>query len=197
MRVSNELGASHPRTAKFSLLVAVITSTLIGVTLSLVLIIFRNEYPFLFSNDSAVREMVVELTPMLAICIVINNVQPVLSGVAVGAGWQAAVAYVNIACYYLFGIPLGLLLGYKLEMGVTVSLLFIITFSLHPSSCSKGFLYGGSFQGIWSGMLSGTVLQTCVLFFMVYRTDWNKEVIHVFLFIVFVSNENQFRDAYD
>ncbi|XP_014524557.1 protein DETOXIFICATION 29 [Vigna radiata var. radiata] len=148
VRVSNELGASHPRTAKFSLLVAVITSTLIGVTLSLVLIIFRNEYPFLFSNDSAVREMVVELTPMLAICIVINNVQPVLSGVAVGAGWQAAVAYVNIACYYLFGIPLGLLLGYKLEMGVT---------------------------GIWSGMLSGTVLQTCVLFFMVYRTDWNKE----------------------
>ncbi|KOM31704.1 hypothetical protein LR48_Vigan01g125900 [Vigna angularis] len=106
VRVSNELGASHPRTAKFSLLVAVITSTLIGVTLSLVLIIFRNEYPFLFSNDSAVREMVVELTPMLAICIVINNVQPVLSGVAVGAGWQAAVAYVNIACYYLFAVSL-------------------------------------------------------------------------------------------
>ncbi|MCI00777.1 protein TRANSPARENT TESTA 12-like, partial [Trifolium medium] len=29
--------------------------------------------------------------------------------------------------------------------------------------------------GIWSGMLSGTVLQTLVLFFMVYRTDWNNE----------------------
>ncbi|KAK7386760.1 hypothetical protein VNO78_27096 [Psophocarpus tetragonolobus] len=37
--------------------------------------------------------------------------QPVLSGVPVAGGWQAAVAYVNIACYYLFGIPLGLLLG--------------------------------------------------------------------------------------
>ncbi|KAH1053517.1 hypothetical protein GLYMA_08G282700v4 [Glycine max] len=32
-----------------------------------------------------------------------------------------------------------------------------------------------NFQGIWSGMLSGTILQTCVLFFLVYRTDWNKE----------------------
>ncbi|KAK7386762.1 hypothetical protein VNO78_27098 [Psophocarpus tetragonolobus] len=148
VRVSNELGACHPRTAKFSLVVAVITSTLIGILLSMVLIIFRHQYPFLFSNDSEVRAMVVQLTPMLAACIVINNVQPVLSGVAVGAGWQAAVAYVNIACYYLFGIPLGLLLGYKLDMGV---------------------------MGIWSGMLSGTVLQTCVLFFMIYRTDWNKE----------------------
>lgn len=41
---------------------------------------------------------------------------------AIGAGWQAAVAYVNIGCYYIFGIPLGLILGYKLQMGVQVSL---------------------------------------------------------------------------
>ncbi|RDX83380.1 Protein DETOXIFICATION 29, partial [Mucuna pruriens] len=148
VRVSNELGACHPRTAKFSLVVAVITSTVIGITLSLILIIFQKQYPLLFSNDSEVREMVVDLTPMLALCITINNVQPVLSGVAVGAGWQSAVAYVNIACYYLFGIPLGLILGYKLDFGV---------------------------MGIWSGMLSGTILQTCVLFYMVYKTDWNKE----------------------
>uniref|UniRef100_A0A0D2ZWK1 Uncharacterized protein n=1 Tax=Brassica oleracea var. oleracea TaxID=109376 RepID=A0A0D2ZWK1_BRAOL len=39
---------------------------------------------------------------------------------AVGAGWQAVVAYVNIACYYLFGIPFGLLLGYKLDFGVKI-----------------------------------------------------------------------------
>ncbi|XP_061358530.1 protein DETOXIFICATION 29-like [Gastrolobium bilobum] len=148
VRVSNELGASHPRTAKFSLVVAVITSFVLGLLMSLVLIIFRKQYPSLFSNDSEVKELVVELTPMLAFCIVINNVQPVLSGVAIGAGWQTVVAYVNVACYYLFGIPLGLILGYKLDMGV---------------------------MGIWSGMLSGTILQTCVLFFMVYKTDWNKE----------------------
>ena len=33
------------------------------------------------------------------------------TGVAIGAGWQGIVAYVNIACYYVFGIPLGLILG--------------------------------------------------------------------------------------
>lgn len=44
-----------------------------------------------------------------------------LVGVAIGAGWQAAVAYVNIGCYYLFGMPLGLILGYKFDMGVRVS----------------------------------------------------------------------------
>ncbi|PPE01716.1 hypothetical protein GOBAR_DD01252 [Gossypium barbadense] len=149
VRVSNELGAGHPRTAKFSLLVAVTSSFMVGVIVSLMLIIFRDDYPRLFSNDSQVQEMVIDLTPLLALCIIINNIQPVLSGMAVGAGWQTAVAYVNIACYYIFGVPLGLTLGFALNLGV---------------------------KGIWCGMLTGTVVQTCVLVGMIYRTNWTKEV---------------------
>ncbi|CAL9224498.1 unnamed protein product [Arabidopsis halleri] len=148
VRVSNELGAKHPRTAKFSLLVAVITSTVIGLAISIVLLIFRDQYPSFFVGDEEVIIVVKELTPILALSIVINNVQPVLSGVAVGAGWQALVAYVNITCYYLFGIPFGLLLGYKLNFGV---------------------------MGIWCGMLTGTVVQTIVLTWMICRTNWDTE----------------------
>lgn len=33
-----------------------------------------------------------------------------------------------------------------------------------------------NFQGIWYGMMTGTIVQTCVLFFIVYRTNWSKEV---------------------
>ncbi|KAK8529396.1 hypothetical protein V6N13_102318 [Hibiscus sabdariffa] len=148
VRVSNELGAGHPRAAKFALLAAVTSSFMIGVVISLALIIFRNDYPHLFSNDSQVQLLVIDLTPLLALCIVINNVQPVLSGMVIGAGWQTTVAYINITCYYLFGVPLGLTLGFMLQMGV---------------------------KGIWCGMLLGTVVQTCVLFGMIYRTNWSKE----------------------
>jgi MATE family multidrug resistance protein len=80
VRVSNELGAIHPRTARFSLVVAVITSIFIGLLLALVLIISRDKYPALFTNDTDVAELVKDLTPLLALCVVINNVQPVLSG---------------------------------------------------------------------------------------------------------------------
>lgn len=80
VRVSNELGAGHPRTAKFSLVVAVTSSSIVGIIISLILIIFRDDYPYLFSNDSQVQEMVIDLTPLLALCIIINNIQPVLSG---------------------------------------------------------------------------------------------------------------------
>ncbi|KAF3658700.1 putative protein TRANSPARENT TESTA 12-like [Capsicum annuum] len=148
VRVSNELGAAHPRTAKFSVVVVVISSFLIGLFLSGFLLVFRRQYPNLFAESESVKRLVYELTPLLAFCMVINNIQPALSGVAIGAGWQTLVAYVNIACYYLFGIPLGLILGYKLNLGV---------------------------QGIWYGMVTGTVIQTFALFWIVYKTNWNKE----------------------
>lgn len=31
-------------------------------------------------------------------------------------------------------------------------------------------------QGIWYGMVTGTVVQTLALFYIVYRTNWQKEV---------------------
>lgn len=148
VRVSNELGAGHPRKAMFAVVVVLITSFVIGLILSLILIITRKDYPSLFSNSEDVKKLVYELTPLLALCIVINNVQPVLSGVAIGAGWQALIAYINVTCYYLFGVPLGLILGYKLDLGV---------------------------KGIWYGMLTGTIVQTCVLLVITYRTNWKKE----------------------
>ncbi|KAJ4961513.1 hypothetical protein NE237_021423 [Protea cynaroides] len=111
VRISNELGAGHPRTAKFSIGVVVVTSFILGIVLSLILIITRKQFPIAFSSNKNVRDLVSELTPWLVASIVINNIQPVLSGVAIGAGWQALVAYVNIGCYYTFGIPLGLILG--------------------------------------------------------------------------------------
>ncbi|KAL2510266.1 root hair specific 2 [Forsythia ovata] len=174
VRVSNELGAAHPRTAKFSVLVVVASSFTTGLLLALLLIIFRKQYPSLFADNIEVQKYVYDLTPLLVFCIVVNNIQPALSGtqydlivytkhavivyynlinifgagVAIGAGWQAIVAYVNIACYYLFGIPLGLIMGFKLNWGV---------------------------QGIWYGMTAGTILQTIILLWLVYRTNWNKE----------------------
>ncbi|XP_055810366.1 protein DETOXIFICATION 31-like isoform X2 [Solanum dulcamara] len=148
VRVSNELGAGHPKSAKFSVIVASMTSVVFGIFLSIVLLFCRNWYPLLFSNNEQVQHVVYELTPILAATIVVSSLQPTLSGVAIGAGWQAYVAYVNIACYYLFGIPIGLIFGFLLDIGV---------------------------KGIWYGMLAGTTVQTGVLIMMILRTNWKKE----------------------
>ena len=44
------------------------------------------------------------------------------TGVAVGAGWQATVAFINLGCYYLLGLVPGGVLGFKFGMGLEASL---------------------------------------------------------------------------
>lgn len=103
-----------------------------------------------------------------------------ISGVAIGSGWQAIVAYVNLATYYIIGLPIGCVLGFKTSLGVAVSL-FTAHFS--PSLLSifpaNGILnvHFDTVQGIWWGMIIGVLLQTATLIILTARTNWSQEVI--------------------
>ncbi|KAM7255001.1 hypothetical protein ACFE04_020242 [Oxalis oulophora] len=149
VRVSNELGAGHPKSAQFAVISVTTTSFIIAVICAIVVLALRHEISYIFTGGSIVSDAVAELSPFLAISIALNGIQPVLSGVAVGCGWQAFVAYVNVGCYYVVGVPLGCLLGFYFNFGV---------------------------KGIWLGMLGGTTMQTFILTVVVLRTDWSKEV---------------------
>ncbi|KAL4559278.1 hypothetical protein LXL04_031415 [Taraxacum kok-saghyz] len=117
VRLSNELGVGHPRTAKFAILVVVISSSVIAVLFVALISIFRKQYPSIFADSLEVQHAVYFLTPLLAICIIFTNIQRTLTGVSVGAGWQSVIAYINIACYYILGVPLGLCLGFAANWG--------------------------------------------------------------------------------
>ncbi|XP_061983437.1 protein DETOXIFICATION 40-like isoform X2 [Populus nigra] len=120
VRVSNELGAGHPKSASFAVVAVTLSSFIIALALAIVLLLLRHVISYAFTGGSTVADAVAELSPFLAISILLNGVQPVLSGVAVGCGWQAFVAYVNVGCYYFIGIPLGCVFGFKLDFGVKV-----------------------------------------------------------------------------
>ncbi|CAN6298705.1 unnamed protein product [Urochloa humidicola] len=149
VRVGNELGAGHPRAAAFSVVVVTALSFVITLAMAVVFLIFRDYISYIFTEGETVARAVSDLCPLLAATLILNGIQPVLSGVAVGCGWQKLVAYINVGCYYFVGIPLGVLLGFKFHLGA---------------------------KGIWTGMLGGTCMQTIILFWITFRTDWNKEV---------------------
>ncbi|KAG8386820.1 hypothetical protein BUALT_Bualt03G0188600 [Buddleja alternifolia] len=172
VRVSNELGARHPKSAAFSVVVSTTTSFIISFIFAILTLVFRHQLSYIFTTGKVVSDAVSDLTPLLAIAILLNGVQPVLSGihtyihtyiyislssffthyfcVAVGCGWQAFVAYVNVGCYYVVGVPIGAFLAYMFNLGA---------------------------KGIWTGMLGGTIIQTIILLWVTIRTDWNKEVL--------------------
>ncbi|XP_068645583.1 protein DETOXIFICATION 41 [Aristolochia californica] len=149
IRVGNELGARHPKVARFSVIVVVVTSTIISLVFSAVVLIFRGPLSRAFTSDTEVTKAVSSLTPLLAVSIFLNGIQPILSGVAIGCGWQAVVAYVNLATYYIIGFPVGCVLGFKTSLGAA---------------------------GIWWGMMLGVLLQTVILIILTIRTKWDEEV---------------------
>ncbi|XP_024436785.1 protein DETOXIFICATION 36 isoform X3 [Populus trichocarpa] len=149
VRVSNELGAGNHKSAAFSVAMVTLVSFIIALIEAGAILSLRHVISYVFTGGETVANAVSELCPLLAVTLILNGVQPVLSGVAVGCGWQAFVAYVNVGCYYVVGIPFGCLIGFKFDLGV---------------------------KGIWSGMIGGTLLQTLILLWVTFRTDWKKEM---------------------
>ncbi|THU68318.1 hypothetical protein C4D60_Mb08t02660 [Musa balbisiana] len=148
VRVGNELGAAHPRVARLSVIVVVATSLGISVVITVLVLVLRTPLSKLYTSSTDVIQMVVQLTPLLAISIFLNGVQPILSGVAIGSGWQGIVAYVNVGAYYFIGLPIGCVLGFKTSLGAA---------------------------GIWWGLIIGVFVQTLALIVLTARTNWNKE----------------------
>ncbi|KAF3650835.1 putative aconitate hydratase, cytoplasmic-like isoform 1, partial [Capsicum annuum] len=117
VRVSNELGARHPKSAAFSVVVVTSWSFILSVIAAVIILALRHLISYAFTEGEVVAEAVSDLCPLLAFSLILNGIQPVLSGVAVGCGWQTFVAYVNVGCYYVVGVPLGALLGFYFKLG--------------------------------------------------------------------------------
>lgn len=60
-----------------------------------------------------------------------------------GSGWQSYVAYINLGCYYLIGVPLGFLMGWFFHQGVMVRI-FITQFCLCVKEIGFTSLYADS-----------------------------------------------------
>ncbi|OMP01319.1 Multi antimicrobial extrusion protein [Corchorus olitorius] len=119
VRVANELGAGNAKGAKFATKVSVITSLIVGIFFWCIVMAFHEKLAMIFTSSSSVITIVNKLSALLAFTILLNCIQPVLSGVAVGSGSQAVVAFVNIGSYYIVGMPLAIFLGW-LQFGITV-----------------------------------------------------------------------------
>uniref|UniRef100_A0A1J3I550 Protein DETOXIFICATION n=1 Tax=Noccaea caerulescens TaxID=107243 RepID=A0A1J3I550_NOCCA len=149
VRVANELGKGDADAVRFSIKVVLVVSAVIGVICSALCLAFGGQISYFFSDSPQVSDAVADLSIVLSISILLNIIQPILSGVAIGAGMQSMVALVNLASYYAIGVPLGFLLIIMFQFGI---------------------------KGLWSGLLAGVGVQTLILSYIIYKTDWENEV---------------------
>eukprot|EP00257_Ricinus_communis_P012153 XP_002533973.3 protein DETOXIFICATION 27 [Ricinus communis] len=159
VRVANELGARNGKGAKFATTVSVTTSVIIGLLFWVLIILFHDKLAWIFSSSEPVLKAVDHLSILLAFTVLLNSVQPVLSGtLSGGCGRQKYIAYINLGCYYLIGLPLGFLMGWSFHFGV---------------------------MGIWAGMIfGGTAIQTLILAIITIRCNWDQEAEKAYLLVM-------------
>ncbi|QHO13194.1 Protein DETOXIFICATION [Arachis hypogaea] len=147
-RVSNELGAGNPRTARLAVCVVLVMAIIEGLIVGLVLILIRHVWGYAYSNEGEVVDYVAVMLPILATSNFLDGLQCVLSGTARGCGWQKIGAYVNLGSYYLVGIPSAILLAFTFHIGG---------------------------KGLWLGIICALIVQVLSLLTITIRTDWDQE----------------------
>jgi MATE family multidrug resistance protein len=80
VRVSNELGRGNAEAAKFSVKVVLSASVCIGVIFWAICLAFGKQISYIFTSNEEIAEEVSSLSTLLAFSILLNSVQPVLSG---------------------------------------------------------------------------------------------------------------------
>lgn len=80
VRIANELGAGNFKATKFSIATIVITSFTIGFVLFVFFMVYRGRVAYLFTDNPDVASSVDHMSGILAFSILLNSVQPVLSG---------------------------------------------------------------------------------------------------------------------
>ncbi|KAM6579527.1 hypothetical protein CsatA_003301 [Cannabis sativa] len=148
-RVSNELGAGRPRIARLALYVALCMVTTEGTSVGAVLILGRRIWGYCYSREEEVVKYVGKMLILISISHFFDGIQCVLSGSVRGLGMQKIGAYVNLAAYYVMGIPIAIVLAFVFHIGG---------------------------KGLWIGIIVALIMQALCLALITICTDWEKEV---------------------
>ncbi|WOL02866.1 protein DETOXIFICATION 16 [Canna indica] len=149
-RVSNELGANHPKDARLAVRVMLSLAAVEGLVVGLVLFSARNICGEAFSNEREIVESIAKMVPLLAFSHIMDGIRCVLSGAIRGCGKQKIGAIVNFVAYYFVGIP-------------TSSLLALV--------------FHFRWKGLWAGLMCAFLVQDLTYGIIILRTNWEKEAL--------------------
>ncbi|CAH8383616.1 unnamed protein product [Eruca vesicaria subsp. sativa] len=149
-RVGNELGSNRPKRARRAAIVGLGLSIALGFTALTFTVSVRNMWARLFTDDEEIIKLTLMALPIVGLCELGNCPQTTGCGVLRGSARPRIGANVNMASFYVVGMPVGMVLA---------------------------FWFGFGFKGLWLGMLAAQM--SCVGGMMVAtcRTNWEVEAV--------------------
>ncbi|OXG27238.1 MATE family multidrug resistance protein [Cryptococcus neoformans Ze90-1] len=154
VRVGNLLGAGRDWEAKWASRTCLFLSVTFAMVNSLICIIFRINWGYLFNNDPEVVALVASVMPYIALFQIADGIAATSGSILRSLGLHTTGALINLTSYYIIGLPFGLWLT------------FTPTFSL-------GLI------GLWLGLSVALGYASVLSAVLVWKANWVRAVERV------------------
>lgn len=146
--VGNSMGEGNIKKAKSYSRIIVIMSIVTQIFCMFWFYTLREYWPYLFTTDSDVIDILVDVVLIVSILAIIDSAQITIGGILRGVGKQHIGAISYLLMFYLIGIPVGTILALKVGMDT---------------------------KGQWIGMLLASIfiLLVMLLYYIIFL-DWNE-----------------------
>lgn len=146
-RIANFIGARRPECAKTATRLGISSSLFVGLLNCSILVLGRHVIANVYSNDEEVVGLICELLPLVGVVEIFDSLNAIAGSCLRGQGMQLIGSIVNLVVYYLFAIPLGMILGWTFDL--------------------KLF-------GLWIGIGSGMLIIGLIEAYYVLFPNWDK-----------------------
>ncbi|KDP22774.1 hypothetical protein JCGZ_00361 [Jatropha curcas] len=148
-RVGHALGAGQPTRAQWTAIIGIILGFTCGLTAAIFTAAFSSVWGKLYTNEPEILELISTGLPLLGLCEIGNSPQTAACGVLTGTARPKDGARINLYAFYLVGLPVAILLTFKLKMG---------------------------FRGLWFGLLAAQLSCVSMMLYTLFKTDWRQQV---------------------
>ncbi|TVU47830.1 hypothetical protein EJB05_07441, partial [Eragrostis curvula] len=148
-RVSHQLGAGRPAGARRAAGAALSIGVGVGLAAAAFMVSVRNHWGRMFTSDADILRLTAVALPIAGLCELGNCPQTAGCGVLRGSARPASGARINLASFYLVGMPVGVALAFGAGLG---------------------------FAGLWLGLLAAQAACAVWMARAVAATDWDVEV---------------------
>lgn len=151
--IGNSLGEQRANQARRAARISILLVPLCWIPSTILVFALRRPLPRIFSQDAVVVQMVEDLLLITQVFSIFDNHQAALTGILTGARKQAVAAPLIVICYWIVGVPTGIVLAF-------------------------GFLGSPALglHGLWYGMTIAVALHMCSFAVVVWRIDWERAV---------------------
>jgi MATE family multidrug resistance protein len=148
-RVSHQLGAGRPAGARRAAGAALSIGVGVGLAAAAFMVSVRGHWGRMFTSDADILRLTAVALPIAGLCELGNCPQTAGCGVLRGSARPASGARINLASFYLVGMPVGVALAFGARLG---------------------------FAGLWLGLLAAQAACAVWMARAVAATDWDVEV---------------------